>query len=345
MYASRRVWQLLPLPLALRIAVVSVMALAFVTFFVVMTSLTDKLPMAVSTFLYETGTSWLIILLYLVMLFLALDLGSLAHVVPKSFLHHSVAGSLAIVASMTLLFTYAYLHYDDKRRVELTADTGKTLSKPMKLVVVSDIHLGYHNRRSDLHRWLELIRRERPDALLIAGDLVDRSIRPVRDDRMAAEFRQLPFPVYAVYGNHDYYTGTGTVKQFCQQAGIHLLQDSVTYVQDLAIVGRDDRTNRRRRSLGDLMTDINRSKYIIELDHQPYHLEEAQRNGVDFEFAGHTHYGQVWPLNLITRSLYEDAFGPLRKGNTRYYVSSGMGIWGAKFRIGTQSEYLVLNLK
>ena len=74
-------------------------------------------------------------------------------------------------------------------------------------------------------------------------------------------------------------------------------------------------------------------------------MEEAEQAGIDFEFAGHTHYGQVWPISWITDAVYEDAFGPLQKGKTRYYVSSGLGIWGAKFRIGTQSEYLVLRIR
>lgn len=113
----------------------------------------------------------------------------------------------------------------------------------------------------------------------------------------------------------------------------------------MAIVGRDDRTNRRRRSLREVMAGIDRSKYIIEMDHQPYHLEEAEQNGVDFELAGHTHHGQVWPLNWVTDAIYEKAYGSMTKGRTHYYISSGIGIWGGKFRIGTQSEYVVATVK
>jgi predicted MPP superfamily phosphohydrolase len=74
-------------------------------------------------------------------------------------------------------------------------------------------------------------------------------------------------------------------------------------------------------------------------------LEEAQKAGIDFQFSGHTHRGQVWPLSWITDALYECSFGPLRKGDTDYYVSSGLGIWGGRFRIGTRSEYLVLTIE
>lgn len=344
-YVSLRVWQLLPAMLPLRIIVVAAMAVAFISIFLNFSGVDGHLPMGLATALYEVGTSWLIILLYMTMLFGLLDLGMVTHLIPRSFLKESVAGSLSVFVFLTALFTFAYAHYNHKERVEIALDTQGKVKKKVKLVMISDIHLGYHNRRSDLHRWLQQIMRDKPDAILIAGDLVDGSIRPVNEEQSAEEFRQLPVPVYAILGNHDYYTGTQADLAFCRQAGIEVLRDSVATFGDIAIVGRDDRTNPYRKSLKDIMQDVDRSKYIIELDHQPYHLEEAQQNGVDFEFAGHTHYGQVWPISWITRAVYEDAFGPFQKGHTRYYVSSGLGIWGAKFRIGTQSEYIVATLK
>ena len=113
----------------------------------------------------------------------------------------------------------------------------------------------------------------------------------------------------------------------------------------LVIIGRDDRANPRRRSVKELVSRVDPTKYIILLDHQPYHLEQAQQAGVDFQFSGHTHYGQVWPISWITDAVYENAFGPCQKGDTHYYVSSGIGLWGGKFRIGTRSEYVVLELR
>lgn len=161
---------------------------------------------------------------------------------------------------------------------------------------------------------------------------------------MAEEFRQLGIPVYACLGNHDYYTGVGSDLRFCHEAGIHVLRDTYADVDGITVIGRDDRTNPNRKPLSELMKGIDHKRFLLELDHQPYHLEEAQHCGVDFEFAGHTHHGQIWPLNWITDAIYEDAFGPWQKGKTQYYVSSGLGIWGAKFRIATQSEYVVLNI-
>ena len=344
-YVSRRVWQLLPPILPLRIIVVALMTLAFILAFVSFSGALDRMPLELGTFTYEVGNSWLILLLYLVMLFGVLDLGLVLGLIPRTFLRGSVIGSVSVLLFFLGLFTYAHLRFEQKQRVELTLDSEGKVGKPVKLVLISDLHLGYHNRRSDLRRWLQLIKAEHPDAILIAGDLIDWSIKPVLEEGSAEEFRELGIPIYAILGNHDYYAGTGADKDFCEQAGIQLLQDSVAYFGDLAIVGRDDRTNPHRKSLKQIMEGIDRSKYIIELDHQPYLLEEAEHSGVNFEFAGHTHHGQVWPLNWVTDAIYEDAFGPLTKGKTEYYVSSGLGIWGGKFRIGTQSEYVVATIR
>ena len=110
------------------------------------------------------------------------------------------------------------------------------------------------------------------------------------------------------------------------------------------IIGRDDRTNLRRASVETLIKKTDTSKFTILLDHQPYHLEEAEKAGIDFQLSGHTHYGQVWPISWIEDAIYENAYGPLTKGKTRYFVTSGIGIWGGKFRIGTRSEYLVATI-
>ena len=347
-YVAWRTWQLLPDIMPLRMAVVGLMALAFVTFFVAMSGVIDRWPISLATITYEVGTSWLMILLYLFLVFVCLDVLRLCHVVSSAALHSNGWLSGGIAVALTVLFTLAYFHYNDKKRVKMVVTTKKDMKKDVKLVIVSDLHLGYHNTRADLHSWLTLLKAEHPDAILIGGDLIDGSYRPVAREHMAEEFRNLDIPVIACLGNHDYYTGLNADLQFCRDAGIMVLRDRAIFLDgigNITVIGRDDRTNRQRKSLSEVMQGVDKSRFLIELDHQPYHLEEAEDNGVDFEFAGHTHHGQVWPISWITDAIYEDAFGPLRKGHTQYYVSSGLGIWGAKFRIGTQSEYLVLTIR
>ena len=159
---------------------------------------------------------------------------------------------------------------------------------------------------------------------------------------MHEEFHRLQAPVYACLGNHEYYSDEPDAQRFYQDAGIHLLRDSAATVGDLTIIGRDDRTNRHRKALKKIITS--HSRYTILLDHQPYHLEQAERAGVDLQFSGHTHHGQVWPISWVTDAIYECAFGSHQRGATRYYISSGLGIWGGKFRIGTRSEYVVADI-
>ena len=161
---------------------------------------------------------------------------------------------------------------------------------------------------------------------------------------MHEEFQRLKAPVYACLGNHEYFSGLNDVLQFYQDSGIHLLRDTSVVVGDLCIIGRDDRTNRRRKPLEQLSKETSHSKYRVLLDHQPFHLEQTERAGIDFQFSGHTHHGQVWPASWITERIYECAFGQHRRGQTHYYVSSGVGIWGGKFRIGTRSEYIVATI-
>ena len=344
-YCGWHLWQLLPLSAPWRVAVIACMVFAFALLFVAVGKTLDRLPMWLAACVYEVGCSVPMILLYLVMLFLLADLLVVVHVVPRQLFHHSWAGTLIVLATMVSVFTYGNLNYHRKVRVPMSLSSEGRLTRPYKLVMVSDLHLGYHNRRSELARWVDLINDEHPDALLVAGDIVDRSIRPLEEERMAEEWQRLECPVYACLGNHEYYSGENDSENFYHKAGITLLRDRVATLDgSIRIVGRDDRTNLHRLSLHQLMGRSDGKTYTILLDHQPYHLEQAEREGVDLQFSGHTHHGQIWPISWITDLVYECSFGPHQRGRTHYYVSSGLGIWGGKFRVGTRSEYVVVTL-
>jgi predicted MPP superfamily phosphohydrolase len=132
---------------------------------------------------------------------------------------------------------------------------------------------------------------------------------------------------------------------FYKRSGITLLRDSTISLDEFVLIGRDDYTNKHRKTLQDIMKQSKPVGFTILLDHQPQYLDEAVNNEIDFQFSGHTHYGQIFPASLITNGIFELSHGYKQKGNTHFYVSSGIGIWGGKFRIGTRSEYLVLDLK
>lgn len=306
-----------------------------------------------SSIFYAIGTSWLFIFLYMFIITLFGDLvRATGFVSPSTISNYTrdnwIVLSL-IVAFISLLMVSGYLKYRTKERVQIPININKTVcdSNGLKIVALSDLHLGYSIGVDELQEWVELINEENADIVLISGDIIDNSVRPLKEYDMAKYLRNIKskYGVYSILGNHEYISGLSESTQFIKDAGITLLKDETILVDScFYIVGRDDKTNPNRKPLSELVVNLDKSKPIILLDHQPYNLEEAEQNGIDFQFSGHTHRGQVWPISLITDWIYEDSYGSLQKGNTHVYVSSGMGIWGGKFRIGTQSEYVVIEL-
>lgn len=343
-YVGWHIWVLLPLVSIWKGLILTIGVACFFMLFLSFSGTLEKLPLPLSRMLYETGATTILVLLYLVILFLALDLGRLLHFVPRSWLYANWVTTVAILGIMLTVFLCGNIHYHNKVRVSLNLQTTKPLKKDYTIVMASDLHLGYHNTRSDLTKWVNMINAEQPDLILIAGDIIDISVRPLFEEKMAEEFHRLQAPVYACLGNHEYYSNEPRAQQFYTDANIHLLKDSCVIADDLCIIGRDDRTNIHRKALRKLMQQADSTKYQILLDHQPYHLGQAEQTGIEFQLSGHTHEGQIWPISWITNQLYECSWGSYQRGNTHYYISSGLGIWGGKYRIGTQSEYVVLKL-
>lgn len=339
-YVSWHVWRVLPFSATVKAIILIFMFLALCC--MVMQFKSDNVSLNLATAMYEIGNSWLVIAFYLLMAFLLLDIGRLVHLVPASWLRDNAATTAALTAIMLVTFIGGNIHYHNKQRQEIHLSTGKQIKRPLKIVMLSDLHAGFHNRRSEVGRWVNMINAEHADLILIAGDMIDGNVRPLKAQGTTQELKRLNAPTLACLGNHEYITGIDKSLDLLEQTGIGILRDSAITIGNVTIVGRDDRSNRHRKSVNELLHGVNRDNYIILLDHQPYHLEEAEQNHVDLQLSGHTHRGQVWPLNWVTKKLYECDYGQYRRGNTDYYVSSGIGIWGGKFRIGTDSEYAVI---
>ncbi len=379
-YVAWHVWVLLPLSGVWRTVVVGLGFLLFSTLFLDFSGQLDRFPMPVARVLYNIGTSSLMVMLYLVMLFLVMDVGRLFRLVPRNLLYDNWLTAACFFVLLFSVFLYGRIRYDRKVRVPLELRSEKPLPREYRVVMASDLHLGYHNGRKELARWVDMMNAEHPDFILIAGDIIDISVRPLLAENMAAEFHRLEAPVYVCLGNHEYYADREakrrvgkTALDFYKAAGICLLRDEEVMIDSsLVIIGRDDRMNHRRKLLAQLLhapegespkappilgrakrrptavrlrgRDMGRGAYTILLDHQPHDLAEAEMAGIDFQLSGHTHRGQVWPISWITDRMYECSWGSHRRGHTQYYVSSGLGIWGGRFRIGTQSEYIVATI-
>ena len=340
-YVGWHLWRLTPMGWPVKLTVTGLFLLWMVSFFVGFFTM-ERFPVKIATVLYETGTTWLIVFLYLLIIFILADVASLCHLLPKDFLKDSLAGLLTAFGIVTIVMVLGGIQYHHKYREEMTLNTTKPIEKPLTIVLASDLHIGYHNRKTELARWVNLINAEKPDLVLIGGDIIDRSLRPVLEDNFAEEFLRIQAPVYTVLGNHEYFSNVAQAERFFKEAGIVVLKDSVAHFKGIDVIGRNDRMAHRRASVKDLAVGL--EGFTILLDHQPYHLEEAEQAGIDFQFSGHTHRGQIWPISWITDAMYEKSWGHHQRGITRYYISSGLGIWGPKIRIGTRSEYLVLHL-
>lgn len=309
--------------------------------------LLDVMPMPLSIALYEVGNTLLVASIHMALFFLLLRVFRLIplvrDIVADLKLEHCWLTLIVALVGTGVLMFVGYNNYMQKHRVELTIPV-KGLDKSRRIVMLSDLHFGYHNRASEARRWVALVNAEHPDLVLIAGDLVDHSSHAVLEQDIMSELRRIDAPVFASLGNHEYFAPMADVLRILRESNITLLRDSVVRHDGLYIIGRDDRVNVRRQSLKALAQQVPEDSTIILLDHQPYNLDEANQAGVTLQLSGHTHHGQFWPGSWITERIYELAHGYMKKGNTHYYVSSGMGIWGAKVRLGTQSEYVVIDL-
>lgn len=167
-----------------------------------------------------------------------------------------------------------------------------------------------------------------PDLILLPGDIMDGEIDPVIRRDLGGYLRKFSstYGTYAITGNHEYIGGVERACAYLREHSITLLQDEVVEVGGIIIAGQDDlssaRFGRHRSTLADLLANVDKKKTIILLDHHPKKLSEAEKNGVDIQFSGHTHNGQLWPLNLILKRLFELPTGYKKKGQSHIFVSS-----------------------
>lgn len=310
----------------------------------------------VGRFLKVIGSFYFAVLQYTILLFPILDLSlwiaSLLGWVPS--LHIPLIGSIVTIGLVILLLWGSRNNWSTViRPYSLRIQKqGGTKSK-LRILVASDVHLGHIKGNRFLKKLIKIASDVKPDIIFIPGDLLDGEIEPFKRNQMNETLRSLkaPLGVYAVLGNHEYYGGA--VDEFVQlvkDAGIHLLQDEAVEINEsFYVVGRKDKTAESdqyggRQTVEELLEPLDHEKPILLLDHQPYHLEKAEKAGADMMISGHTHRGQMAPNHLITSRLFELDYGYKQKGKMHALVSSGFGSWGPPIRIGSRSEVLQIDV-
>lgn len=290
------------------------------------------------------GTGWLVFTLYMVMILLFFDLFRIInHPVPHSYI-------ISLLLTLCIL-AYGHYRYQHPDTQVINIDINKSLrtsASSLKVVAVSDVHLGYGTTKKQLRKYVKMINAQQPDIIIISGDLIDNDIVPVLQQHMEEELSELnaPMGIYMVPGNHEYISGiTDCIAFLSQKTPVRLLRDSVvTLPNGVQIIGRDDKRNSSRKKLSELARQTDPAYPVIVLDHQPYELSASVNANVDLSFYGHTHDGQVWPLNYLTSRLFDVSYGYVKRAHTHLYVSSGLSLWGPPFRIGTNSEIVVFTL-
>lgn len=337
----RLVQAIAALPMWLRVAFGVVYWLSACGMFISFAMRNVAMPEFLHRTLHVVGTSWLLFTLYMVVALLVADV---VHWIWPSF-HHGVWYALGLTLAVLVA---GYINYRNPRVEHITIETDKPIEGGrLRLVAISDVHLGRGTTRADLARYIDIINNENPDIVVIVGDLIDNSIMPVKRADMCREFERIEarYGIYMAAGNHEYISGIEECRNYLKTTPVQLLSDSVVSpLGGVEIVCRDDRQNLRRAKLNTLLAECDSECFKIVLDHQPNAIPESQKNSIDLHLSGHTHRGQVFPLNILTDHLFEQSHGYRKWGDTHAYVMTGLSLWGPPFRIGTHSELLVVDI-
>ncbi len=241
---------------------------------------------------------------------------------------------------------------DQPLRLTIAKQAGPL--KQLHVVMVSDIHLGTIVHNGNLTKMVNMVNELKPDLILFAGDVFDENIESSNKQQVSDTFRKLsaPYGVFAVLGNHEYIGGNAEEAiNYLGEAGVKVFRDSSQKIADsFYIIGRDDRSGTRfngvpRQDLKNILQGVDRSLPIILMDHQPSQLEEPAEQGVDLQLSGHTHNGQLFPIQYITRRIFEKDWGLLQKNDFHLIVSSGYGTWGPPIRVGNTPEVVDIVIK
>lgn len=302
------------------------------------------------------GSFWLAAMLYFFLIILFIDIVRLSnhffHFFPASFYTQNFKYGLLMAVGIVVMLIVAIGHFNAVtpkiNKLSINLDKQANGLKEVKIAVASDIHMGTLIGPRRMTKFVEAIKKINPDLILLAGDIVDEDLQPVIRHDMGDVLLKLtaPLGVYAITGNHEYIGGVKAAVSYLESHNITFLRDtSVKIANAFYLIGREDRSKRDRKNIENLLNGHDKNLPVIMMDHQPYELDKVAAAGIDLQFSGHTHHGQLWPLNYITNAIYEVSRGYLKKSNTHFYVSNGFGSWGPPVRIGNRPEVVEITLK
>lgn len=243
------------------------------------------------------------------------------------------------------------------KRYQLTSN--KLLGK-LRIVLFSDSHIGNLFTGNELLKYVHQMQNENPDIVLIPGDFVDDDTKKsdlIPACKALSAFKP-KYGVYFAFGNHDKgyfkyrgYDGDLIINEL-QRNGVKVLQDESELIDNrFYVIGRQDRSEFvrsgvKRKTASELVEDLDKSKYIICMNHQPNDYSNEVDANIDLVVSGHTHGGQFWPLIHLGEWIKanDKTYGIEKRANTTFIITSGIADWAVKFRTGCQSEYVVIDI-
>ncbi|NOY78696.1 MAG: metallophosphoesterase [Calditrichaeota bacterium] len=306
------------------------------------------------------GSIWLGAMVYFFMIFivadalnffLSLSLGkSLFQMLSPNLLN---AVGFAIIGGVAVILGYGYFMARHPRisRVKLPVKRLPASQKVFKIVQLSDVHINTIFSKKRLERLVRRVNQLKPDLIVITGDLMDENA--AKSEKIVTPISKFKsrFGVYAVTGNHEYYSGVKKAIDVMEKAGIRVLKnESVQIGNVLNLVGVHDIEAKRFVNepvvpYSELLSSVNPDLPTILLNHRPNRLEEASRAGINVQLSGHTHHGQLFPFNYVTDWVYDVSSGLKKVGEMFVYVSNGVGTWGPPLRIGAPAEIVEIRLE
>lgn len=311
-----------------------------------------------TNFLYLIGSYWMGLLMYTLLTFPIT--GIINIIISKSHVSNNLTDkyyiyqTILIALVFIIITTIGSFNAKNSYVTSFDIDIDKpSFKEPVNVIMVSDIHLGNIVKNKKLSNMVKEINDLNPDIVIIAGDIIDSDIKPFLNTNMGREFSKIKstYGTYATLGNHDLMTKAETqIVKILEENSVKVLRDESILINDsIYIIGRDDITINRfsendRASLLDLTHNLDKSKALIVIDHNPKYINESLNANIDLQLSGHTHKGQIAPGNLVTNKMFEIDYGYLKKDNLNVVVSSGYGTWGPPIRIGSRSEIVQMNL-
>lgn len=342
-YALGRSLQWLFAPLIGRKGRIWLMAAAFF----VSDGLLAGLLLQLGHFVFRVMAFWMVLLLFVMYAALATFL---LHLLLRRLLPQArLARALRLFAPLFVAALFGLGLYNAYtpvvRHQSIVID--KKLARPLRIATTADLHLGVLVGGRQLDRLAAIMETEKPDLILLPGDLMDDDVTAYRRENMRSHLARLhaPLGVYATLGNHDLFGDEREIYEELEKAGIRVLANRVIETDGLIIAGRNDDLDKRRPSTAKLLAGHDTARPVILLDHRPTQIEAHSRLPVDIQVSGHVHNGQVAPANLIVRSLYRLHYGYEKIGNGHFFVTSGYGFWGIPLRLGSQAEVWIIDVK